>query len=122
MSLSCVELFCKLIDCSAPSSFVHKISVKNTGVGCRFLLQEIFPTQGSNLCVLHCRRIFSPLSHMGSPDKAYTTPNHIDLNDETQSTFVGSLTHLSTFPEREGSPGKLVGSEEIHRTSSKAEQ
>ena len=24
---------------------------KNTGVGCHFLLQEIFPTQGSNLCL-----------------------------------------------------------------------
>ena len=33
---------------------------KNTGVGCHFLLQAIFPTQGSNLsllCLLHCRRI-----------------------------------------------------------------
>ena len=33
---------------------------KNTGVGCCFLLQGIFPTQGSNLCLLcllHCRRI-----------------------------------------------------------------
>ena len=33
---------------------------KNTGVGCHFLLQGIFLTQGSNLsllCLLHCRRI-----------------------------------------------------------------
>ena len=28
---------------------------KNTGVGCHFLLQEIFPTQGSNLGLPHCR-------------------------------------------------------------------
>ena len=26
---------------------------KNTGVGCRFLLQGIFPTQGSNQSLLH---------------------------------------------------------------------
>ena len=26
---------------------------KNTGVGCHFLLQAIFQTQGSNLCLLH---------------------------------------------------------------------
>ena len=26
---------------------------KNTGVGCHFLLQEVFPTQESNLCFLH---------------------------------------------------------------------
>ena len=30
---------------------------KNTGVGCCFLLQGIFPGQGSNPCLLHCRRI-----------------------------------------------------------------
>ena len=37
------------------------ISVKNTGVGCHFLLQGIFSTQGSNPCLLHllhCRWIF----------------------------------------------------------------
>ena len=28
---------------------------KNTGVGCQFLLQGIFPTQGSNPGILHCR-------------------------------------------------------------------
>ena len=31
---------------------------KNTGVGCHFLLQRIFLTQGLNLCLLHCRWIF----------------------------------------------------------------
>ena len=30
---------------------------KNTGVGCHFLLQGIFPTQGSNPCLLHWQRI-----------------------------------------------------------------
>ena len=30
---------------------------KNTGVGCHFLLQGIFPTQGSNLGLLYCRQI-----------------------------------------------------------------
>ena len=29
---------------------------KSTGVGCHFLLQGIFPTQGLNLCLLHCRQ------------------------------------------------------------------
>ena len=31
------------------------------------LLQGIFPTQGSNLGLLHCRRILYQLSHKGSP-------------------------------------------------------
>ena len=29
---------------------------KNTGVGCHSLCQGIFPTQGSNLDLLHCRQ------------------------------------------------------------------
>ena len=32
-----------------------------------FLLQRIFPTQGSKPCLLHCRQILYPLSHQGSP-------------------------------------------------------
>ena len=30
---------------------------KSTGVGCHFLLQGIFPTQGSNPGLLHCRQM-----------------------------------------------------------------
>ena len=36
---------------------------KSTGVGCHFLLQGIFPTQGSNLGLLHCRQMLYHLSH-----------------------------------------------------------
>ena len=39
---------------------------KNTGMGCNFLLQEIFPTQELNLGLLHCRQILNHLSHQGS--------------------------------------------------------
>ena len=39
---------------------------KNTGVGCHFLLQDIFPTQGSNLGLPHCRQTLYRLSHQGS--------------------------------------------------------
>ena len=50
------------MDCGPPGSSVHGIfSSKNTGVGCHFLLQGIFPIQGSNivpiqrlLCLLYC--------------------------------------------------------------------
>ena len=38
---------------------------KSTGVGCHFLLQRIFPTQGSNPGLLHCRQLLYPLSHQG---------------------------------------------------------
>ena len=36
---------------------------KNTGVGCHFLLQGIFLTQGSNPGLLHCRQILYQLSY-----------------------------------------------------------
>ena len=40
---------------------------KNTGVGSYALLQGIFPTQGPNLGLLHCRQILYHLSHQGRP-------------------------------------------------------
>ena len=40
---------------------------QNTGVGSLSLLQGIFPTQGLNPDLPHCRRIFYQLSHKGSP-------------------------------------------------------
>ena len=40
---------------------------QNTGVGSLSLLQGIFPTQGSNPRLTHCRRILYQLSHQGSP-------------------------------------------------------
>ena len=40
---------------------------KNTGVGGHSLLQEIFPTQGLNLDLTHCRQILYHWSHQGHP-------------------------------------------------------
>ena len=52
--LSCVWLFCDPMDCGWPDSFVHGIFPgKNIGMGCHFLLQGTFLTQGSNVYLLH---------------------------------------------------------------------
>ena len=43
---------------------------KNTGMGCHFLFQGIFPTQGSNLCLLcllHWQAGSLQLNYLGSP-------------------------------------------------------
>ena len=40
---------------------------QNTGVGSLFLLQGIFPTQGLNSGLPHCRQILHQLSRQGSP-------------------------------------------------------
>ena len=51
-----------------PGSSVHGDSPgKNMGVGCHALLQVIFPNQGSNPGLQHCRWILYHLSHQGSP-------------------------------------------------------
>ena len=36
-------------------------------MGCHFLFQGIFPTQGLNPGLLHCRQMLYRLSHQGSP-------------------------------------------------------
>ena len=40
---------------------------ESIGVGCHFLLQEIFPTQGLNMGLRHCRQMLYHLNHQESP-------------------------------------------------------
>ena len=64
---SCSNL-CDPMNCNLPGSSVHGgSSGKNTRVGCHTLLQGIFPTQGSNPHLPHCRYILYCLSYQGSP-------------------------------------------------------
>ena len=58
---------------------------KDAGVGCHFLLQGIFQTQGLNLGLLHCRQTLYPLSHQGSPK--YSDPK------ESPKYWVGQKVH-----------------------------
>ena len=51
---------------------------QNTGVGSHSLLQGIFPTQGSNPGLLHCRQILYQLSYQGSP-YAYESSSFSDM-------------------------------------------
>ena len=46
---------------------------KDTGVGFHSLLQGIFPTQGANPGLLHCRQILYWLSYKGSPNLLLAT-------------------------------------------------
>ena len=67
--LSCAQLFATpwIVACTkflCPWDFQGK----STGVGCHFLLQGIFPTQGSNPGLSHCRQTLYHLSHQGSPE------------------------------------------------------
>ena len=49
---------------------------KNPGVGRLSLLQGIFPTQGSNPGLQHCRQILYQLSHQESPVVKDNSPCH----------------------------------------------
>ena len=59
---SCVRLCGTPMDCSSPGSSVYGASPgKNTRVGCYAFPQGIFPTQGSNPDLPHCRWILYQL-------------------------------------------------------------
>ena len=60
---------------------------KNTGVGCHFLLQGIFPTQESNPGVLHCRQILYWLLYWATREA---------LNTSYSWTFTALTIPLST--------------------------
>ena len=86
---SCLTL-CDLMDCSLPGSSVHGNSPgKKTGVGGHALLQGIFPTQGSNPGLPHCRWILYCLSHQGSLDSG-----NVNWYSQYGEQYGGSLKKL----------------------------
>ena len=69
-------------------------------MGCHFLLQGIFPTPGSNLCLLHCRQNLYPLSHRTlcysilCPSQNIITPcTHICISQQDCVFMVDSVLH-----------------------------
>ena len=71
---SCPTL-CDPVDCSPPGSSVHEDSPgENPGVSCHALLHGIFPTQGLNPGLPHCRQFLYRLSRQGSPKKIGISP------------------------------------------------
>ena len=74
---------------------------QNTGVGSLSLLQRIFPNQGLNPGLPHCRQILYQLSHKGSPN-----------------TGVGSLSLLQgIFLTQESNQGLLHCRQILHQLS-----
>ena len=98
---------CVLINCSLLSNSLqhHRLlaarvlgswnfPAKNTGMGCHFLLQGIFLTQGSNphfLCLLHWQADSLPLCHLGSQC------NMKDQQERQEQTFK---EHLQVVVEK----------------------
>ena len=72
---------------------------KSTGVGCHFLLQGIFPTQGSNPGLSHCRQTLYSRSHPVGP--LQIIPGKLlSLSQQVyfQSSPLLSVTVLLNFP------------------------
>ena len=56
-----------------------------SGMGCHFLLQGIFLTQGSNLCPLYWQADSLPLGHQGSPNIIYILIKNENLETDNHT-------------------------------------
>ena len=78
---------------------------RSIGVGCHFLLQRFFPTQGSNPGLLYCRQTLYLLSLQGSPNfciadtQVHCAPRIRQSNKASQwgtpllhSTYINTLS------------------------------
>ena len=76
---------------------------KNTGVGFHALLRGIFPTQGSNLCLLHllhCRRILYHWATGEAPDSlllVYKNVKRFSILILCPATLLNSLISSNAF-------------------------
>ena len=88
ISQLCLTL-CDPMDCSAWNS-----PGQNTGGGSLSLLQGIFPTQGSNPGLLHCKWNLCLLSHKGSPMFTMFTSK---LNYEVNYVYLYNKNYQAVF-------------------------
>ena len=92
---------------------------KSTGVGCRFLLQGIFPTQRLNLgylCLLHWQAGSLSLCHLGSPIFPHgLQPTRLlcPWDSPGKNTGVGSLSLLQGIVPTQGSNAGLLCGRQI---------
>jgi len=69
---------------------------KSTGVGCHFLLQGIFPTQGYNSCLLPGRQI---LYHWATREACFINGRELNRSKVRCSFFLFCLCWTRKFPE-----------------------
>ena len=82
-------------------------------MGCHFLLQGIFPIQGSNprlLLLLHWQVDSLPLSHLGSLFSIVTTPIYVPFNSGSEVKISAyKAGDLGSIPGSGRSPGEGNG-------------
>ena len=85
---SCLTLWDPM-DSSPPGSSIHGDSpCKNTGVGCHFHLQGIFPGQGLDPCLLHCRWLFYHWTVLNDPQLQLYENNQFERRRQWHPTPV----------------------------------
>ena len=81
------------MDCSPPGSSIHGIfPSKNTGVGCYFLLQDVFLTQGRNSHLLHWQGGSLPLLHLGAWSSRHSEGG--PLGTDSTASLLHHCRHL----------------------------
>ena len=87
---------------------------ENPGVGSLSLLQGIFPTQGSNPGLPHCRRILYQLSHKGRPlalvaGKVWhnVTNSHLKVQAQVAQSCPTLCNPIDGSPPGSPAPGSL---------------
>ena len=113
-----MHVLCSLLSCSVLSDSANPWTValqappsmgfsgKNTGVGCHFLLQGIFSTQGSNPGLLHCMRILyheplgKDLMHIKIKSETFRT-QQLTLNTLLYNQKTGENRNNQTMGNRQ---------------------
>ena len=101
--LSCVWLLATLWTVAYQAPLYMDFTGKSTGVGCHFLPQGIFLTQGSNLGLPHYMQIHGPRDyHFKQNRKTNITCYHLYVESKTQYTltFVWTRNKLTYVENR----------------------
>ena len=92
----CCPTLCDSMDCRPPGSSVQGDSPgMNTGVGCHACLQGLFPIQGSNPGLPHCRRILCHLNYKGSQTVSFWLFTSAELYVNVIQSSTKSTTYTT---------------------------
>ena len=97
VAVSLSPVLCDPLDAPGPAGILcpRAFPGMNTGVGCHFLLQGIFPAQGSNPSLPHLQSDSLPLSPLGSsPRRTYHGP-YLYIGASSHSGQKGSVRALT---------------------------
>ena len=99
-----------LSDSACPVPLSWDYSSRNTGVGCHFLLQRLFRTQGSNqlfMQLLIWQADSSLLNHLGSPDISYCGEKKV-IQIKICMFNMGTFSHILLLGSKCADPSTIT--------------